>query len=162
MSIPPLCLLPLEISTLSFTLFRIFNTDNNIEFITSYFAFILHLHRFKYYFWEILKNSKENWKYCIIISICILYVLYGIFFTKTSLVFLLFISSLCQILSYYLFEKRSIKKFNWFQIEIDMPIFILSSLNTYFLYNKNNRLSIIWLSDVIYHIWEFLYFIYKV
>jgi hypothetical protein len=161
-STSPLSLLPLEISTLSFTLFRIFNTDNNIEFITSYFAFILHLHRFKDNIKEILENSEQNWKYCIIISICILYVLYGVFFTKTSLIFLLFVSSISQILSYYIFEKRSIKKFNWFEIEIDVPIFFLSSLNTYFLYNKKNRLSIIWLSDVIYHIWELLYFMYKI
>ena len=75
----PLALLPLEISTLSFTLFRIFNTDNNIEFITSYFAFILHLHRFQDNFISIIKNSELNWKYCLIISICIGYVLYGIF-----------------------------------------------------------------------------------
>jgi|ETNmetMinimDraft_8_1059916.scaffolds.fasta_scaffold86180_2 hypothetical protein len=153
----PLALLPLEISTLSFTLFRIFNTNNKIEFITSYFAFILHLHRFNDNLIKIIKNSELNWKYCIIISICILYILYGIFFTKTSLLFLLILSSLCQILSYYIFSKKSKIKFNWFEFEIDIPIFILSSLNTYILYNKNNRLSIIWLSDVIYHIWEFIY-----
>ena len=153
----PLALLPLEISTLSFTLFRIFNTDNNIEFITSYFAFILHLHRFQDNFISIIKNSELNWKYCIIISICISYVLYGIFYTDTSLLFLLIISSLCQILSYYIFEKKSKIKFNWFELEIDIPIFLLSSFNTYILYNKNDRMSIIWLSDVIYHIWEFIY-----
>lgn len=153
----PLALLPLEIYTLSFTLFRIFNTDNTIEFITSYFAFILHLHRFNDNFISIIKNSKLNWKYCIIISICINYVLYGIFYTDTSLFFLLIISSLCQILSYYIFKKKSKIKFNWFEFEIDIPIFILSSVNTYILYNKNDRMSIIWLSNVIYHIWEFLY-----
>ena len=158
----PLALLPLEISTLSFTLFRIFNTDNNIEFITSYFAFILHLHRFQDNFFSIIKNSELNWKYCLIISICITYVLYGIFYTNTSLLFLLIISSLCQILSYYIFEKKSKIKFNWFEIEIDIPIFFLSSLNTYMLYNKKNRMSIIWLSDVIYHIWEFLYSLFIV
>jgi len=153
----PLALLPLEIYTLSFTLFRIFNTDNTIEFITSYFAFILHLHRFNDNFISIIKNSKLNWKYCIIISICINYVLYSIFYTDTSLLFLLIILSLCQILSYYIFKKKSKIKFNWFEFEIDIPIFILSSVNTYILYNKNDRMSIIWLSDVIYHIWEFLY-----
>lgn len=153
----PLALLPLEIYTLSFTLFRIFNTDNTIEFITSYFAFILHLHRFNDNFISIIKNSKLNWKYCIIISICINYVLYSIFYTDTSLLFLLIISSLCQILSYYIFKKKSKIKFNWFEFEIDIPIFILSSVNTYILYNKNDRMSIIWLSNVIYHIWEFLY-----
>ena len=153
----PLALLPLEISTLSFTLFRIFNTDNNIEFITSYFAFILHLHRFQDNFISIIKNSELNWKYCLIISICIGYVLYGIFYTDTSLLFLLIISSLCQILSYYIFEKKSKIKFNWFEFEIDIPIFLLSLFNTYILYNKNDRMSIIWLSDVIYHIWEFIY-----
>jgi ABC-type iron transport system FetAB permease component len=153
----PLALLPLEISTLSFTLFRIFNTDNNIEFITSYFAFILHLHRFQDNFISIIKNSELNWKYSLIISICIGYVLYGIFYTDTSLLFLLIISSLCQILSYYIFEKKSKIKFNWFEFEIDIPIFFLSSFNTYILYNKNDRMSIIWLSDVIYHIWEFIY-----
>jgi len=158
----PLALLPLEISTLSFTLFRIFNTNNNIEFITSYFAFILHLHRFNDNFKKIIKNSELNWKYCIIISICISYILYGIFFTQTSLLFLLILSSLCQILSYYIFSKKSKIKFNWFEFEIDIPIFILSSLNTYILYNKNNRLSIIWLSDVIYHIWEFIYSLFLV
>ena len=153
----PLALLPLEISTLSFTLFRIFNTDNNIEFITSYFAFILHLHRFQDNFISIIKNSELNWKYYLIISICIGYVLYGIFYTDTSLLFLLIISSLCQILSYYIFEKKSKIKFNWFEFEIDIPIFLLSLFNTYILYNKNDRMSIIWLSDVIYHIWEFIY-----
>ena len=153
----PLALLPLEIYTLSFTLFRIFNTDNTIEFITSYFAFILHLHRFNDNFISIIKNSKLNWKYCIIISICINYVLYSIFYTDTSLLFLLIILSLCQILSYYIFKKKSKIKFKWFEFEIDIPIFILSSVNTYILYNKNDRMSIIWLSDVIYHIWEFLY-----
>jgi hypothetical protein len=153
----PLALLPLEISTLSFTLFRIFNTDNNIEFITSYFAFILHLHRFQDNFISIIKNSELNWKYSLIISICIGYVLYGIFYTDTSLLFLLIISSLCQILSYYIFSKKSKIKFNWFEFEIDIPIFFLSSFNTYILYNKNDRMSIIWLSDVIYHIWEFIY-----
>lgn len=158
----PLALLPLEISTLSFTLFRIFNTDNNIEFITSYFAFILHLHRFQDNFISIIKNSELNWKYCLIISICISYVLYGIFYTDTSLLFLLIISSLCQILSYYIFEKKSKIKFNWFELEIDIPIFLLSSFNTYILYNKNDRISIIWLSDVIYHIWEFIYSLFLV
>jgi len=162
MTTNPLSLLPLEISIIFFTLFRIFNTNNNIELITSYFAFILHLHRFKNNISEILKISKENWKYCIIISICILYIIYGVFFSKISLYFLLFISSICEILSYYIFEKKSIKKINWFQIEIDIPILFLSSLNTYLLYNKNNRLSIIWLSNVIYHIWEFLFFMYKI
>jgi len=158
----PLALLPLEISTLSFTLFRIFNTDNNIEFITSYFAFILHLHRFQDNFISIIKNSELNWKYCLIISICIGYVLYGIFYTDTSLLFLLIISSLCQILSYYIFEKKSKIKFNWFEFEIDIPIFFLSSFNTYILYNKNDRMSIVWLSDVIYHIWEFIYSLFLV
>jgi len=158
----PLALLPLEISTLSFTLFRIFNTDNTIEFITSYFAFILHLHRFQDNFVRIIKNSELNWKYCLIISICIGYVLYGIFYTDTSLLFLLIISSLCQILSYYIFEKKSKIKFNWFEFEIDIPIFFLSSFNTYILYNKNDRMSIIWLSDVIYHIWEFIYSLFIV
>jgi hypothetical protein len=158
----PLALLPLEISTLSFTLFRIFNTDNTIEFITSYFAFILHLHRFQDNFVRIIKNSELNWKYCIIISICISYVLYGIFYTDTSLFFLLIISSLCQILSYYIFEKKSKIKFKWFEFEIDIPIFFLSSFNTYILYNKNDRMSIIWLSDVIYHIWEFIYSLFIV
>jgi ABC-type iron transport system FetAB permease component len=153
----PLSLLPIEITTLMFTLFRIYNHDNIIEFITSYFAFILHIFRFKDNFHSIIRNSKLNWKYCLIISICIGYVLYSIFYTNTSLLLLLMISSICQIFSYYIFEKTSNHKFKWFELKLDIPILFLSSLNSYFLYKKNNRLSIIWLSDVIYHIWEFIF-----
>ena len=152
--VPPLSLIPLEIITLAFLAHRITSSEFQIEKITSIIAFGLHLQRFIINKNLIIENSKKNWKYCILISLLIIYVVYNIIYTKTSLICLGLIAAICQILGYYVFSKNSNIKFKMFNKYIDIPIMILSIYNFYLLYKTNNRFSIVWSSDIIYHIWE--------
>ena len=149
----PLSLLPIEIATLGFGLFRMINSDMTYEKIIGLLATLMHLKRFYDHSGTIMKVSMKEWKWTLAIAIGLLFVLYNIISMKKSILLFAVIAGVLQIMGYVITSRHI--NFNWVY-PYDVPIMLSSLFIGYTLFKQNNYWASIWLSDVIYHIWELL------
>lgn len=154
--IPPLSLLPIELATLFFSAYRLVVSDLWVEKVASFASLILHTIRFMKHKDLIFKFSKKEWIKSCLISITMIFVIYSIFYSSSSIIPIIVIAGICQILGYYFFAKSSGINFKWFDMSIDIPIMLLSSSIFYILYSRGDRFCVMWGSDVIYHIMEII------
>lgn len=149
----PLALLPIEISTLVFGLYRMIAGTQKYEKMIGLISTLLHMKRFYDHKNTIINISLKEWKYSLVITLGLLFVLYNIISMKKSIILFAIIASFLQISGYLLASKHI--KFKWVY-PYDIPILFSSLFIGYSLFKKNNYWSIIWFSDVIYHIWELM------
>jgi len=151
---PPIALLPVELATLGFLIYRIIKSKYPIERLTCLLALFLHLNRFLIYSKEIFDQTWKNFKISLFLFFGIIFIFYNLF-TNFPIGILLILTIFIHISGYYFLEKTStlkIKKIDW---KFDLPITILSLFNFFTLYKAGDRVAIIWLADVFYHLTEF-------
>ena len=149
----PLSLLPIEIATLGFGIYRMIDSDMTYEKIIGLVATLLHLKRFYEHSGTIMKVSLKEWKWTAVITIGLLFVLYNIISMKKSILLFAVIAGVLQIMGYVIASRHI--NFKWVY-PYDVPIMLSSLFIGYSLFKKNDHWASIWLSDVIYHVWELM------
>ena len=151
--LPPLSLFPIEIATIGFGLFRLIKSDIMYEKIIGLLVTLLHVKRFYEHKEKIINTSLNEWKYSLLLTFGLVFVLYNILRMKKSILLFSIIAGLIQIFG-YIIASRYIK-FNWFSF-YDIPILLSSLFIGYSLLKKNDYWASVWFSDAIYHLWELL------
>lgn len=149
----PLGLLPITIVTLAVCLYRMIISDMPYEKIISLIVTMIHLKRFYDHSGTIMKVSIKEWEWSLIITLGIFFVLYNILIWKKSIFVFAIIAGFLQIMSYVIVSRHI--EFNWVS-PYDIPILLSSLFIGYSLFKRGDKWSIVWFSDVIYHIWELM------
>ena len=149
----PLALFPIEIATLVFGLHRMINSDMPYEKLIGLVATLLHLKRFYDHSDKIINISLKEWKWSLLITVGLVFVLYNIISWKKSILVFAIIGGLLQIASYVIASKHLSVRWVY---PYDIPILLSSLFIGYSLFKKGDHWASIWFSDVIYHIWELM------